>query len=1036
MTGTIEFLEHHGIPEASYILLDTDPSPRNLRYRDLLRAPGARSHHGASAEELFPDAVVESAGQPVLYIVRQDRLGDSASADQRLADLLRTLACRADARFLAVARPGRISIYPIEISIGVPKEFKSLDDTAPSFVLRDFLSGADWDTRAANKRARAGKQWLDQFLLQLLYSAAEDLRDGIPTSLLDEESILSLVGRALFSRFLADRGIVTDTDANTIAPGATSIESLYETPERVVSTFNWLDTTFNGDLLHLVDDKNYARLFDSLGERAHQVCKILTDIQYRAVRGQLELGWRGLRFKHIPVDVLSQVYENFSHKYRPDESDADSIHYTPRYLAEILVDGAFSALPESKRQAAHVLDPAVGAGVFLVLALRRLVRELWLATGHQPGRTEIRKILTDQLCGFDINAGALKITALSLYLAAIELDPSPQPLDELRFEKLFGKVLHCVDKSIFENDTDGHLGSLASALPAKLAGKKEILGSFDIVIGNPPWTSIGKAAGRPLEKIVRDIVREKGLDPGKKSEKLVRYQVPDQPFLWRAMQWAKPAGSIGFLLDGALLFQPESQRLRSLLFKAVRVTGVLNGAALRQTSVWPSVAAQFCLLVARNEAPSPNDAFYYLSPTREAELNEHGTFRMDPHAAVPVPVDMVNSLTSVFKTLFRGTSLDVEFIRRTELQPRVTLRQFLSDLGLEMNVGYIKGKIKERIRDASFMRGLRELTGRSNARYIVDHTKLTNWNFEPPKLQWPRSAEAYRAPLLLFRKAAKLEVSSRGALISYDDVAFSESFYGISLANCPDGESIAEYLLVLSYSSFFVYYPLLTSSKLGVERETYHKEDYENCPVVAWSDLSVEQRRKAHSLSKEIVQGAMPWQAIDDFVAEVYGFTKADRQLIDDALRFELPHRATYTYACSKPVDPDINQYLAVLERMLKPYGRDRGKNIVTSRAVEFDSESWRFFRISLAPSPGAHCDETTVASGNEATDDGIANSAQAFSAIVDLISEPFWSSQVRLRLGPDTWLIGQLAQRRYWSKTKARMLALEWIDSGLADIA
>jgi hypothetical protein len=1036
MTSMIEFLEHQGIPEESYILLDAAPSPRNLRYRDLLRTSDATLHHSASSDSLLPDAVVESAGQPVLYLLRQDRLGDDASSNHLLADLLRTLACRADARFLAVTRPGRVVIYPIEISIGKPEALKSLDNAESNYVLRDFLSGAEWGSREQDKRGRAGKQWLDQFLLQLLNGAAEEIREGIPADMLDNESVLSLIGRALFSRFLADRGIVTDADASVIAPGATSIEGLYETPGRAVDTFNWLDETFNGDLLHLVDDKDYARLFGSLGDRAHQVCKILTDIQYRAVRGQLELGWRGLRFKHIPVDVLSQVYENFSHKYLPEKADADSIHYTPRYLAEILIDGTFAALPGERRHSAQVLDPAVGAGVFLVLALRRLVQELWIKTGRQPERIEIRNILTEQLCGLDINSGALKITALSLYLAAIELDPSPQPLGELRFEKLFGKVLHCVDESAFAGQSDKHLGSLASRLSTKLAGKRAILNSFDIVIGNPPWTSVSGTAGHPLEGIVREIVREKGLDPGKKSEKLVRYQVPDQAFLWRAMQWAKAGGAIGFLLDGALLFQPESQRLRSLLFQAVRVTGILNGAALRQTNVWPSVAAQFCLLVARNEAPASSDAFYYLSPTREAILNERSAFRMDPHAAVPVPVSLVDSAPSIFKTLFRGTSLDVEFIRRIESPPRVTLRDFLSDLGLKMEVGYIRGKEENRIRDASFLRGLKEFTGRNDMQYIVNHRRLDDWSFEPPLLQWPRSRDTYRAPLLLFRKAAKLDVSNRGALISYDDVAFSESFYGVSLANCADGESIAEYLFVLSYSSFFVYYPLLTSSKLGVERETYHKEDYENCPVVAWSDLSVEQRKKAKSLSKEIVQGATPWQAVDNFVADVYGFTKADRQLVDDALLFELPHLEAQSFACSKPSDSDIDQYLTALQRMFRPYGGGRGKSVIVERAAEFDSESWRFFRISLDSKAPKKRVETTVSSSAGLVGLNNAKPVHGLSAIADLISEPFWSSQVRIQSGSKTWLIGQLAQRRYWSRTKARMLALEWIESGLTGIA
>ena len=72
----------------------------------------------------------------------------------------------------------------------------------------------------------------------------------------------------------------------------------------------------------------------------------------------------------------------------PALARATSIHFTPRKLAEIVVDGAFSAVNSAPRDQARVLDPSVGGGVFLVLSFKRLVAERWRATGERPRRAE------------------------------------------------------------------------------------------------------------------------------------------------------------------------------------------------------------------------------------------------------------------------------------------------------------------------------------------------------------------------------------------------------------------------------------------------------------------------------------------------------------------------------------------------------------------------------------------------------------------------------------------------------------------------
>src|SRR6185295_18163918 len=88
------------------------------------------------------------------------------------------------------------------------------------------------------------------------------------------------------------------------------------------------------------------------------------------------------------------------------------------------------------------------------------------------------------------------------------------------------------------------------------------------------------------------------------------YGSPDIAFLLAATRWAKPKGALGFALHGRIMFQPESFELRRHLFRSMRVTGLMNFAALRHDPrVWPTNSAPFVLLVARNESSTTGDSF-------------------------------------------------------------------------------------------------------------------------------------------------------------------------------------------------------------------------------------------------------------------------------------------------------------------------------------------------------------------------------------------------------------------------------------------
>ncbi|MDR6496789.1 hypothetical protein J2797_006716 [Paraburkholderia terricola] len=1015
-----EDLTSAGVMAESLVRFDGPPSPRHVRYVDLLL--GANE----APSDILPDAAVESGGQPFAYVVRADRLGGERSdAPARLATLIRVLACRSDARYLCVVKPGVLDIYPLALFETAPAPLTLRDDgRKPSW--RALLS-AGIPLSNSTLQGRVNDKWLETLLFRLLVDAAKGIHEAAPAFTIQQ--VIALVGRALFFRFLVDRGIVSGKDAPAISPSANDLVGMFADSAALIGTCRWLDKTFNGDLLSL-GEGDYQGLVQLAGPNIGTVCWHLTNIQYRAVGGQLPLDWGGIRFRHVPVDVLSQVYEDFAHEFVPELARSTSVHFTPRQLAEVVIDGAFSAVKSCRPCDAKILDPAVGAGVFLVLAFRRLVAERWLARGVRPTRADIRRILMTQLTGFDINRDALNITALSLYLAALELDPSPSPLGELKFQKLIGSVLHVVDADALGSDSpDDQLGSLSKRV------LNQFNGMFDIVVGNPPWTGLKGEAATALNQCLAQLLSETAADGPSDIEHalkldapegvristaaipkvppapiVARYGSPDIAFLLASTRWAKRKGAVGFALHARLLFQPEAFELRRRLFRALRVTGIMNFTALRQDKkLWPTNSAPFMLLVAQNDMPAAGDSFFFVSPRHEPQLAEMGQFRIDPAAATPMPLRSVDNNVFAFKSVFKGGLLGLDLLSRIRQRSQSTVGQQLKASNLKFWSGYQVGKQDKRTQPADHLHDLPIAT--LDMEFCVDETAD---RFEEPYLQWPRPRDIYRGPLLLFRESPKWERSLRGALYSHSDAVYSESFFGLSFHDKPALGPLIDMLYVLSYSDLFLYYQLLTSSKFGVERDSSLQADLDAFPLIEFSNLSKIERSGISDVATRLRAGQQCWSDVNEVMAALYELSKADEQLIKDTLGAELPFTNTKKQASEPVTATQMDAYVDTFNRLVRPFLPEGPVALARAPQSKY-IDGWTFFEI---PSPAGR---------GVADSESVALDLKAIASVAGT----YWASQLRIRSEDGSQLVGQLSQSRYWTRTQARIAALDWLQTG-----
>ena len=993
---------------ASLIDLGADPTalrrfdsdgPELLPYATLVTA---RRNGNATLSAV--EAVYEWQGAPLIFLVNASSLEDG----RQLHRIRRLLAMRGDAPYVGVLAPGRLDVYSLAL------DKKSLPQ---AHVTRDEGDSA-WlaaVTRLGNNRpltTSSHRTWVSDIVLKLLTGSTDML---IEREVVSDEDAISLVGRALFTRFLADRNLLP-SDMSDSATAA----SLFDTRDAAEKTSTWLDTTFNGDLLPLSKG-----VFEVLPSDAYHV---LGHVLRRAPDGQLflgwELNWANLDFAHIPVGVLSQAYELYLKQHSPKKQRREGGYYTPAPIANLMVRASVRAL-ERQRSAKNIkiLDPAAGGGVFLLTAFRELVAAHWVADGKRPDTKRLREILYDQIVGFDINEAALRFAALGLYLISIELDPRPRPVDKLRFGDLRGRVLHRVKSDTGEDGAD--LGSLGPAVGA------EHVGQYDLVIGNPPWASGTKVANWGIVRATVDRIASQrkisNLSPPLPNEGL------DLPFVWRAMEWTKPNGQIAFALHGRLLFQQGDgmAAARQALFEALDVTSIINGAEIRQTKVWPQISAPFCLLLATNRAPGVSGAFRFITPRIEDSLNSAGMMRIDAENAEVIPVGQLAETPDILKILFRGSRADLGVIERIRAQGHPTLEAFWREtVGVRRGGrlqgsgnGYQKLRSSSSVReggdplrgiDATDFRGIPEVTAATFTSVWIDSESLEPFGQE--RVHRSRSADLFKGPLVMVHKSPSARAGRIGVAVSDRSVIFNETFYGYSPAALIDAHVLVRYLTLLLGSKVMTWLALVTSGEFGFEREVIEKATIDRIPLPDFRQLSGSQRGEVVRLFERLRRDRAVWDEVDEWAVRLYGLGPRDLQVVVDTLEFGLPFAEHRAKAQAAPTSEETKAFCRTLASELRPWCERFGRAEPLVQIAGLGRWPWEGIEVRAAH--------------NVSTDTIGASDWEGLVRVADEAA----ASEVLIRRGADRLLIGRLAQRRYWSGTQARLLAqrIVWSDIDL----
>ncbi len=1002
-------VQSYGVSSCSLRELGGAATSESLDYLDLLQADDGVQVEG---DNLLPDGVAESQGRPLLFIINESRLAQApAEQEQQLKTLRQKLACRGDRAYLARIRPGELAVVPVSLDDRTPAWKLYTPGTPEALTFFTRLAHGQYDGQGEPKEA----DYVFSAMFKLVWSVA----DRLAALHLKRTDVLSLMGRALFLRFLRDRHVVREIDCEKIAPHASCIVDCFANAENAASTSAWLDKTFNGDLLPLTDD-GITSYFAEIGQRTGGRVFIHLSAILKGEEPSGDSGWQTLLrfrpeernwgaydFAHVPVGLLSQVYERFAWKWEHKTAQETSVHYTPRNIAATLVDEAFAKLPNA--HAARVLDPACGASVFLVLAFRRLYQERWKETKQRPDTKAIREILETQLAGFDISESAIKLAALSLYLTAIELDPKPVPPEKLKFRHLRNKVLF----NFRREGIDPEEGAVAGSLGEHVG--KRFDGQFDLILSNPPWTSL-KPKERPLaeefNRLSKAIIARRADEQTSAAYENPDFG-PDLPFVWKATEWCKPGGRIAMALPARILLKQEDipRRARETFLRLVEVTGIVNGTNLSDTAVWPKMGQPFMLLFARNRKPKAGHTLRLITPQYDTSLNRNGEMRIDMKSVQPVEVESTFEQPWVWKALALGTALDVEVVKRLTDAQSDSLAAYWKSLGLPSRQGYFTAE-KGKPMNARHLHGLPNLTSVESGEFLVDVKGLPT--FQRATLYRAGKLENYKQPLVLMKQAPGPNRADAWALLSLEDVAFSRNFHGYSAAAHADGETLGRYIHLFSHTLLRMYFVLCTKPRFGAERRVLDKADVDDCPIFPFEKLSAAQRQTVGQLSRRLVARDLTvFDEIDTFFGSLFGLDSKDMEVVRDTVEVAMPYIESRDRACNPPRPVERERFRKRLESILRPFFKVTGD--------EPQVELWRPDEAFLQTSSPFGLLLIFKRGAAMPAPDGL------FRDVLLKLAEDTGSTRIIQQVGGGL-LVALLNQYRYWTPSRARLLGAELV--------
>jgi len=865
-----------------------------------LNAAGTHASQGHVLRRAFDllklDGILCTENAPLVYFKQVERINPAG-----VLRLHRKFWNHGGAPILVLVAPDEVHVYS---GLTRPVPQAGADGHIPGLVgilarassaLREFLPAVEsGEFFRRHQKSFNPAHRVDRDLLDNLQATRDKLLAVSPRSL-EPQVLDALLCRLVFTCYLFDRDVIGRTYLETAgAPGASHLRDVLGLKPRsraktyLYNLFRKLGEDFNGDLFS-----------DNLDAEARLVSPSYIDPLDEFFRAtEVATGQRSFwpyDFGVIPVETISAIYERFLKQSGRHEG----AFYTPRFLAEIVLDMALATTPSLLGR--RYLDPACGSGIFLVGLFNRMAEE-WKQANPEAQNDrrarELRKILSGSLYGVDIDPTACRITAFSLYLAYLD-QLSPRDIQKLQQKgHKLPRLVHHADNASGEqiegNIWCGDFFTEGTEYPV----------DADLVIGNPPWGSIA-VEGTPAAKWCDDPDHQ--------------CPVPDKQiaaaFIWKATHHVVDDGRICFVLPHGTLFNHSKPALefQRTLFKRHAVDRVLNLADY-QFFLFEEARHPALVLAYRKKAPENRQhAIEYWAPKVDWLATRAEVIAITPEDRCTLSVGEVlddldgKDAPQIWKQRYWATARDRRLVDRLSLYPRLrdqvrlttekaTAKHWLIAEGFQpVGKGDDPAKAKTiRLPSKLFIAA----TSSKLDLFLLpgDCTKLPA--AEVITRRQNRGTDVFRAPHVLVTKGFT------SIAFADFDVSFRHALRGIS--GPKEDRELLVFLAAYLRSPLARYFLFQTSSNWGVSRQEVHVEELLRLPFPLPEALP--DPRRSWEIVKEVGQIVTSTaveasedlvdrqqlvrdasESIETLIEEYFDILPLEKILIDDTLRVTIP---------------------------------------------------------------------------------------------------------------------------------------------------
>jgi hypothetical protein len=693
-----------------------------------------------------------------------------------------------------------VSVYdarekPSENLTSYASEIIKLSGTAiKGFQAKSFDTGLFWEEQNEKKHFKF-EQSATKDLIRGLKEVYKSFQE---TSGLNRHVALKLLVQCLLIKYLEER----DEDSSSGYFAGTYFKRNFQCD-------NFCDTIRKGKLLNLLDQlgKDFnGKIFewDKDEEQAERIAIQRSEVNDLAdyldgnVQNNQYVIWRLYSFSHLPVEVISSVYEELL-------TDSKDIVYTPEMIVSTLVDECMPLkTPDLNLK---LIDVSCGSGIFLVKAYKRIVQwwryEQWLKTGElvKPPMNVLRDLLLKNIHGIDIQPDAIRLSIFSLALAILdEVNLDPPTWGKLRFPDLSENII-THDFFQFVNHNQGQ---------------------YNLVIGNPPF-NLQPIEGKEPDRT--EYFKSLKKSSGYSSEIDIPDENPALHFLVNSMGLLAANGLLCLIQPaGPLLFQKDSH-FKERLFSKYNLLQLIDFTKLAD-KLWGRKNVSTAAIFLQKAIPD-NEGVLHLIANRTfsnttrlfLEFDHYDFHIVSKHAAIHD--------TFVWKANLLGGGRIVGLLER--ISNLRTLGEFLTnmenDYGWSVGEGFIEKGANAKPCD--YITGHPYLPSDSFVENEVIKENISNCDLTT--FYRKGKEKIYQPPHLLIKE--NIGISKLSAFLSDEYLVFRANIIGI---NAPPEH---RYMLEQIRDYFYNYNDLLrfiikaTSSQLSISKATVPlKEDFMNLP--------------------------------------------------------------------------------------------------------------------------------------------------------------------------------------------------------------